>query len=259
MLLFKFQELNLQSIRRELIFVLEEFEKTGCLNCYSLKGCKCPEPSDKLSERTEEIPEASANILHQESERTNTKSFNYGETLVHRLLRDQEAYPDAASELVKVNTAQRIYHSARLKTFKKMTLESMLESSTSSVPHPQMVYTTPPPARTLPQPIWVGLNWRQRHVPFMMPGIPGVPVRPTMPAQAWPTNLRSMPTTPTGLPYTPQVQTPDSPVNAFFRRFQSPLGSFGTSGSFETSESAERSSGDQIVPCESEGTERLSR
>lgn len=236
--------------------MLEEFEESSCLNCCSLKGCKCPAPSDYSSEISANVPEASAKILDQESVQESSKGFNYGETLVRRLLRDQEAFPDAAAEQVKVNTAQRIYHSARLKAFKVMTLESMLEVPVSSVAHlhPQMVYTLAPPARALPQPVWVGLNWPRRYVPVMMPGIPGVPIRPVIPTQSWPTNLRSMPNTPTGVPHTPQVpQTRDSPVDAFFRRFQSPLGSLGTSGSIETSESPDRSS-DQVVP--SEGTER---
>lgn len=236
------------------------------MDCCNLKGCKCPKLPEHSSERTEYIPEASAKILDQESLQESSKGFNYGETLVHRLLRDQEAYPDAAAEQVKVNTAQRIYHSARLKAFKVMTLESMLENPVPGVSHPQMVYTLAPPARALPQPVWVGLNWPQRYVSYMTPGIPGVPVRPLIPAQSWPTNFRNMPNaptgvpqTPSGVPHTPQTQqTPDSPVDLFFRRFQSPLGSFGTSGSFETLESPDRSS-DQVVPCDSEGTERPSR
>lgn len=255
MFLFKFQELNLQSIRRELISVLEDFEESSCLECCNLKGCKCPEPSDNASERTANIPVASAKTIDQESLQESSKGFNYGETLVGRLLRDQEAYPDAAAEQVKLNTAQRIYHSARHKAFKMMNLESMIEMPVLPLahPHPQMVYTIAPPARALPQPVWVGLNWPRRYVPVMMPGIPGVTVRPVIPAQIWPTNLRTMPNTPTGVPHTPQVQrSPDAPVDAFFRRFQSP----GTSGSFETSESPDLSS-DQVVP--SEGTEMPSR
>lgn len=238
--------------------MLEEFEESGCVKCCSLERCKCPESSEN-SEGSDNIPEASAKILHQDTLRESSKGFNYGETLVNRLLRDQEIYPDAAAELVKVNTAQRIYHSARLKAFNMMTLESMPEVPLPYVPHPQMVYTLAPPARALPQPVWVGLDWPQRYVPVMMPGIPGVPVRPVIPTQARPANLRNISNPPAGVPHTPQVQrTPDSPVDAFFRRFQSPLGSFVTSGSFETSESPDRSS-DQVVPGDSDGTERPSR
>lgn len=241
--------------------MLDEFEKTGCLVCCSLKGCKCPEPSDNSLERIESIPEASANILHQKSPQDSSKGLNCRETLVRKLLRDQEAYPEATPELYKVNTAQRIYHSTRLKAFAMMTPESMPEIPVPCIYPPPVVYTLAPLTRALPQPVWVGLNW-PRYVPIMRPGIPEIPIRPVIPGQVWPTNLQSMPNGQTGMPHTPQVpQTPESPVDAFFRRFHSPvgsLGSLGTSGSFATSESPDRSS-DQVVPGGSDGIERLSR